>query len=133
LGDYLIQRGVSTVVSRKSIIGTGLCVSTVLVIAAAFVEQSWLAVTLLTLCVGSLRLATGSVNSYPIDLAPRPMVGALTGLQNFFGNIGGLLAPIVTGYIVNATGSFSASFVVAGAIALFGAASYVFIVDNRLK
>ena len=61
------------------------------------------------------------------------MVGALTGLQNFFGNIGGLLAPIVTGYIVNATGSFSASFVVAGGMALFGAASYVFIVDNRLK
>src|SRR5215467_7140684 len=91
LGDYLIQRGVSTVVSRKSIIGTGLCVSTVLVITAAFVEQSWLAVTLLTLCVGSLRLATGSVNSFPIDLAPRPMVGALTSIQTLFGSIGGLM------------------------------------------
>lgn len=133
LGDYLVERGVSTTFSRKSIIGTGLSASTVFVVTAAYVEQAWLAVTLLTLCVGSLRLATGSVNSYPIDLAPRPMVGALTGLQNFFGNIGGLLAPIVTGYIVNATGSFSASFVVAGAMALFGAASYVFIVDNRLK
>ena len=133
LGDYLIERGVSTTFSRKSIIGTGLSASAVFVVTAAYVEQAWLAVTLLTLCVGSLRLATGSVNSYPIDLAPRPMVGALTGLQNFFGNIGGLLAPIVTGYIVNATGSFSASFVVAGGMALFGAASYVFIVDNRLK
>src|SRR6058998_2871690 len=133
LGDYLIERGVSITFSRKSIIGTGLSASTVFVVTAAYVEEAWLAVTLLTLCVGSLRLATGSVNSYPIDLAPRPMVGALTGIQNFFGNIGGLLAPIVTGYIVNATGSFSASFVVAGGMALFGAASYVFIVDNRLK
>ena len=131
LGDYLIQRGVSTVVSRKSIIGTGLCVSTVLVITAAFIEQSWLAVTLLTLCVGSLRLATGSVNSLPIDLAPRPMVGALTSIQNFFGSIGGLMAPIVTGYIVNATGSFAASFVVAGGMALFGAMSYVLIVSRQ--
>ncbi len=133
LGDYLIERGVSTTFSRKSIIGTGLSASTVFVVTAAYVEQAWVAVTLLTLCVGFLRLATGSVNSYPIDLAPRPMVGALTGIQNFFGNIGGLLAPIITGYIVNATGSFSASFVVAGGMALFGAASYVFIVDNRLK
>jgi MFS transporter, ACS family, L-galactonate transporter len=133
LGDYLIQRGVSTTVSRKSVIGAGLSVSTVLVIAAAYVEESWLAVTLLTLCVGFLRLATGSANSIPIDLAPRPMVGSLTGIQNCFGNIGGLLAPIVTGYMVNATGSFAGSFVVAGCMALFGALCYVFIVDNLDK
>src|SRR5262249_19616995 len=131
LGDYLIQRGVSTTVSRKSIIGTGLGVSTVLVITAAFVEQSWLAVTLLTLSVGSLRLATGSVNSFPIDLAPRPMVGVLTSIQNFFGSIGGLMGPIVTGYIVSATGSFAASFVVAGGMALFGAMSYLLIVSRQ--
>jgi ACS family D-galactonate transporter-like MFS transporter len=131
LGDYLIKRGVSTTVSRKSIIGAGLSVSTVLVITAAFVDESWLAVTLLTLCVGFLRLATGSANSFPIDLAPRPMVGALTGIQNFFGSIGGLLAPIVTGYIVSATGSFTGAFVVAGGMALFGAISYVFIVSPQ--
>jgi ACS family D-galactonate transporter-like MFS transporter len=130
LADYLIQRGVSTTVSRKAIIGTGLSVSTVLVITAAYVEQGWLAVTLLTLCVGFLRLATGSVNSLPIDLAPRAMVGALTAIQNCVGNFGGLLAPIVTGYLVNTTGSFDASFVVAGCMALFGAISYVFILGR---
>ena len=37
------------------------------------------------------------------------------------GNIFGLLAPIVTGYIVQATGSFSSAFMLAGAIALIGA------------
>ena len=130
LGDYLIQRGVTTTVSRKSIIGAGLTASTVLVIAAAFVEQSWLAVALLTLCVGCLRMATGSANSLPIDLAPPAVVGSLTSIQNFFGNIGGLLAPIVTGYIVDSTGSFVGSLVVAGGMALFGAISYVFVMGN---
>jgi cyanate permease len=38
------------------------------------------------------------------------------------GNVFGLLAPIVTGYIVQATGSFSSAFVLAGAISLIGAA-----------
>src|SRR5262249_48306874 len=104
--------------------------STALVITAAYVQQSWLAVMLLTLCVGFLRLATGSVNSFPIDLAPPSMVGALTGVQNFLGNIGGLLAPIVTGYMVNASGSFAGSFIVAGGMALFGAVSYVLIVGD---
>ena len=130
LGDYLIKRGVSPTVSRKSIIGTGLSISTVMVVAAAFVAQAWLAVTLITLCVGFLRLATGSANSLPIDLAPRAVVATLTSIQNFFGNVGGLLAPIVTGYIVSATGSFVGSLVVAGGMALLGAVSYVFILGN---
>jgi MFS family permease len=38
------------------------------------------------------------------------------------GNVFGLLAPIVTGYIVQITGSFSSAFVVAGALSLIGAA-----------
>jgi ACS family D-galactonate transporter-like MFS transporter len=133
LGDYLIQRGVTTTVSRKSIIGAGLTASTVLVVAAAYVQQSWLAVTLLTFCVGSLRLATGSANSLSIDLAPPGAVGSLSSIQNLFGNVGGLLAPIVTGAIVSATGSFALAMVVAGGMALFGAISYVFIMGTVEK
>jgi len=38
------------------------------------------------------------------------------------GNTFGLLAPIVTGYIVGATGSFNSAFMLAGALALIGAA-----------
>lgn len=133
LGDYLIERGVTATVSRKSIIGAGLTASMVLVVAAAYVPQSWLAVTLLTLCVGCLRLVTGSVNSLPIDLAPPGAIGALASIQGFFANVGGLLAPIVTGAIVTATGSFALSMVVAGGMALFGAISYVFIMGDLEK
>ena len=133
LGEYLIQRGVTTAVSRKSIIGVGLMASTVLVVVAAYVERSWLAVALLTLCVGFLRLATGSVNSLPIDLAPPAAVASLASIQSFFGNVGGLLAPIVTGRIVSVTGSFAISLVVAGGMALFGAISYLFIMGDLEK
>jgi sugar phosphate permease len=101
-----------------------------MVVATAYAEQAWVAVALLTLSVGSLRLATGSANSLPIDLAPRSVVGSLTAIQNFFGNIGGLLAPIVTGYLLKNSGTFVSSLLVAGGMALFGAISYVFIVGN---
>jgi MFS family permease len=37
------------------------------------------------------------------------------------GNVFGLLAPIVTGYIVQATGSFAAAFMLAGVLSLIGA------------
>jgi MFS transporter, ACS family, D-galactonate transporter len=133
LGDYLIERGVTATVSRKSIIGAGLIASTVLVVIAAYVAQSWLAVTLLTLCVFSLRLTTGSVNSLPIDLAPPGAVASLTSIQNVFGSVGGLLAPIVTGRIVMVTGSFVISLLAAGGMALFGAISYLLIMGNLSK
>lgn len=130
LGDFLVQRGITTIHSRKGIIGMGLTAATLFVSTAAFVRQDWIAVTLLTLCVGCLRLATASANSLPIDLAPRSTVGALSSIQNFFGNIGAILAPIVTGYLVSSTGSFEIALVVAGGMALFGAVSYVFILGD---
>lgn len=130
LGDHLMQRGVRPAVSRKSIIGVGLLGATVMLVGVSFVQQSWLVVTLVILTVGCLRMTTGSVNSLPIDLAPASAVGSLSAIQNFFGNVGGLLAPIVTGYLFSATKSFLASFVVAGGMATLGAISYVFIVGN---
>ena len=39
------------------------------------------------------------------------------------GNVFGLLAPIVTGYIVQATGSFASAFMLAGALSMIGAAA----------
>ena len=128
LGDFVIRRGYSPTFARKAIVGTGMMIATVLVVTAAYTPQTWLAVTLLTLCMGFLRATTGSANAMPIDLAPRTAVGSLTSIQNFGGNVGGLMAPIVTGFILEATGTFTGALVVAGAVMLFGAISYVFIV-----
>ena len=49
-------------------------------------------------------------------------LGGLAALMVLGGNVFGLLAPIVTGYIVAATGSFSSVFMLAGALSLIGAA-----------
>jgi ACS family D-galactonate transporter-like MFS transporter len=54
----------------------------------------------------------------------------LVSIQNVGGNIGGLMAPIVTGYILAATGSFAGALVMAGIVMTFGAFSYVFIVGR---
>ncbi len=128
LGDHLIRRGVSRTVSRKGMIVTGLNGATILIVTAAFVTQTWLVVALLILCMGSLRMTTASANSAPIDLAPPGAVASLASLQNFAGNISGLLAPIVTGFIVGTTGSFFFALLVAGGMALLGACSYLFLV-----
>jgi MFS family permease len=47
------------------------------------------------------------------------------------GNVFGLLAPIVTGYIVQATGSFASAFVLAGVLALVGAVLSLLLTRNQ--
>jgi MFS transporter, ACS family, D-galactonate transporter len=130
LGDYLIARGATITFSRKSILGTGLAGATVMIFGVTLVKQDWLAVTLLILAMASLRMTTGSSNSLPIDLVPVSQVGSLAAIQDLFGSFGGLLAPIVTGYIVSSTGSFFGSFMVAGGMTLMAAFSFVFLTGN---
>ena len=48
------------------------------------------------------------------------------------GNSFGLLAPIVTGYLVQATGSFDSAFVLAGALALIGATVILALARNPI-
>ena len=130
LGDYLIRRGLTHTVARKTVVAAGLMTATFMVIAAAYTPQTWLAVALLSLCMGTLKVTTGSAQSMPIDLAPSASVASLVSLQNFGGNVGGLVAPIVTGYILAATGSFTGALLTAGGVMTLGAFSYVFVVGR---
>jgi len=127
LGDHLIRRGVSRTASRKGMIVTGLTGATILIVTAAFITQTWLAVLLLNLAMLSQRMAGASAGAIPIDLAPPGSVASLASIQSFAGNISGLLAPIVTGYIFGTTGSFFVALLVAGGMTLLGACSYLFI------
>ena len=50
------------------------------------------------------------------------------GLQNAVSNVAGILAPIVAGYLAEATGHYTAALYVAGVIALVGMFAWVVIV-----
>jgi cyanate permease len=63
--------------------------------------------------------------------APKGYVGALGGIQNFAGYFGGALAPMVTGFIVQATGTFTPALMTGAAIAFLSAASYALIVPRE--
>jgi MFS family permease len=48
-------------------------------------------------------------------------IGRATGIVIFGGNMFGLLAPIVTGYVIELSGSYAAAFVIAGTLQVSGA------------
>jgi dipeptide/tripeptide permease len=50
------------------------------------------------------------------------------GIQNFFANFAGIIAPIVTGVVVDRTGAFSAGFLTAAVFAVLGMIAYGLVV-----
>jgi MFS family permease len=63
-------------------------------------------------------------------LAGPRATGQWMGLQNFAGNLAGIIAPAITGFIVDRTGSFYLAFALAGAIALLGAVAWGLVIPR---
>lgn len=61
-------------------------------------------------------------------LAGPRAAGQWMGVQNFVGNLAGIVAPSLTGFLVGRTGQFFWAVAVVGALALVGSFSWVFIV-----
>ena len=64
------------------------------------------------------------------DVAPREATGLAGGLFNTFGNLAGIVTPIVIGYILQSTGSFEGALVYVGAHALLAVVSFLVIVGD---
>jgi MFS transporter, ACS family, D-galactonate transporter len=90
------------------------------------VDSAVWSVVLLSISFGGLTTAACAIWSLPGDVAPRNMTSVVGGLQNCVSNIGGILGPIVTGFLVSATHSFIPALLVSGAATLIGALTYLF-------
>jgi ACS family D-galactonate transporter-like MFS transporter len=127
VSDQLIRKGCSLTVVRKSFIAGGLICATIFIIAASYSTSSLAAITFLVLSMGSLGCSTANLNALPIDMSPPQMVSSVASLANFGGNVGGALAPVVTGILLGATHNFQIPLLVTGIFALVvGAGSYLF-------
>lgn len=131
LGDKLIATGARVTLVRKGFAVGGLFGATIFTILGAYTPDNVLAIAFLTLSVASVSFSTAAVNSMPIDVAPPHIVSSLVSLQNFGGNVGGSFAPLVTGFLISASGDFTVPLLVAAGVALvFGCGSYGLIVGN---
>jgi ACS family D-galactonate transporter-like MFS transporter len=125
LSDRLIARGGSPTQVRKGFAGTGLAFATILV-PVVLVRDPNLAMVLLTLACISFGIYTSNLWAITQSLAGPRAAGKWTSFQNGFGNLAGVLAPSLTGFVVDRTGEFYLAFVVAAGFALAGAGMFVF-------
>ena len=102
--------------ARKTPIVAGMFVASSIV-ACNYVSTQWAVIFFMSLAffgkgVGALGWALMS------DVAPKTATGLAGGLFNTFGNLAGVVTPIVIGYILSNTGSFNGALVYVGAHAL---------------
>jgi MFS family permease len=73
-------------------------------------------------------LQSAPLGSISQTLAGPRAAGQWMGVQNLWANMAGVTAPLVTGVIVDRTGSFAWAFAVAAAVTLAGAFAFAFVV-----
>jgi ACS family glucarate transporter-like MFS transporter len=129
LSDWLIRRGVSITVSRKTTIITMQFLATSVVVAG-YVPDAMTAVCLLTLSVACESASTSILWAICTDVAPPAAAGSLAGIMNTAGALAGVLAPVVTGFFVKLTGSFQQALLIGSCMVALAACSMWFIVGE---
>ncbi|MGH8779962.1 MFS transporter [Paraburkholderia sp.] len=128
LSDGLIRRGHSLTLARKVPIVGGMLLSTC-IIGCNYVSTDWIVVALMSLAffgkgIGALGWAVVA------DTSPKEALGLSGAIFNMFGNVAGIVTPIVIGYLVAKTGSFNGALVFVGLNALLTVFSYLVIVKD---
>jgi MFS family permease len=127
ISDRLVRHGGSPTFVRKMFAVGGLIGAIVMVGVPLFESQRASLTILILACI-----SFGCYSSHPWlitqTLAGPAAAGRWSGMQNAIGNLGGVVAPWLTGLIVRDTGHFMYAFAVVGIILGVGAVSYLLLV-----
>jgi MFS family permease len=128
IADRLVRAGWSETRARKGIV-TIAFLTGLLLIPAARVSTPGAAVALI---IGGclVGLATGNLLVILQSCAPPAETGLWTGVYNFVGNIAGILSPLITGFLIAKTGSYTPPFVLAAVLIAVGPLAFWLIVGD---
>ncbi len=127
LADRWIRGGATPTLARKTFMATGLLGATALLIGCIFAGPR-LSVVLLILLGMAFSMSGSNLWAITQTLAGPQVVGRWVGVQNFLGNLAGVVAPALTGLVVDWTGHFGWAFAITALVTTAGAASYVFVI-----
>jgi MFS family permease len=125
LADSFIRRGHKPTLVRKSAMAIGHTIAGVALVGCALAHSQWYLVCLFAIGVGEGASGSG-VFTFTQTIAGAHATGKWTGLQNGFGNLSGVIAPALTGFLVDRTGNFFAPLAITAAVLAAGGLSWVF-------
>ena len=127
LSDRWIMAGESPTHVRKIFTGGGLALAGISLGLAA-ISGPLLCVIMLFLGVIFFGASASNLWAITQTLAGPQAAGRWTGFQNFVGNLAGMVAPAVTGFVLDRTGQFYWAFAILTAVAIAGTLSWFFLV-----
>ncbi len=129
LVDALIRRGWNADRVRRVVLigGTVLGLG---ILGAGNAHTPAQAMFWISVSIGGLSAAAPVGWSVPGLIAPGESVGSVGGILNLSNQISGIVAPIVTGFLVNGRQSFAAAFGVAAAYLCVGIAAYILLLGE---
>ncbi|MFK0003577.1 MFS transporter [Paenarthrobacter sp. NPDC090522] len=127
--DRMIRNGKSSTAVRRIFIIGGMMLATTIIGTAFTTDLLW-SLTWITLGITGITITFSVTNSLPALIAPEGAVGATGAVMNTVNNLIGTTAPIVTGFIVQFTGSFAWAFIVAGIMLVIGIIFYTVVLGR---
>jgi MFS family permease len=104
--------------------------SALLLLGSTVVEERLSKAVLIASALASADLGLAAAWAVCLDVGRRH-AGVVTGAMNTFGNLGGMLAPLVVGHVVERSGSWSVAFQVSAAIYAMGGLLWLAIDPRR--
>lgn len=127
--DRLIARSGDETKARRIVLVVSMLVS-LSVAGAAYAGSVATALVFLSIGAAGLAVSVPAGSSIVAVIAPEGCSGTLGGLVNFVANMIGIAAPIVTGAVVDVTGSFAGAFLVTGVVLLAGIFCYTVVLGK---
>jgi ACS family glucarate transporter-like MFS transporter len=124
----MIRLGYDETRVRKGIVTVAFLMGLFLVPAARVTTPGTAVALIIAGCL--VGLATGNLLVILQSCAPPEEIGLWTGVYNTVGNIAGILSPIITGFLIAKTGSYTPPFILAAALIAVGPLAYWFIVGD---
>lgn len=121
LADHLVKKSVPLNFSRKIVLCSGMSAAGLSLLGMIDVSSGGMAVALLTVSSAAKAVSTPVYWSLSVDLNPRH-AGFLSAVMNTAGNIAGVVAAALTGWIVAAFDSWNLAIGIGAAVTLLGAA-----------
>ena len=121
LSSSLIRRGWSVNAGRKAAM-LACAIAVVPMVFASGASNLWVAVALVSLAAAAHQGWSANLFTTASDMFPRKAVGSVVGLGGMAGAVGGMLIAKLTGYLLQATGSYLPVFFIAAFAYLIGLA-----------
>ncbi|WP_052118348.1 MFS transporter [Erwinia oleae] len=129
LSDMLLKRGFSRTLARKLPVMAGMLLTCSIALVNFFQDSPVIAIAILSVAFFANAFSNlGWVVCS--DVIPRHLIGTIGGFLNIFGNLSGIVSPIIIGVILQRTHNFQYAMWYIAAVALLGFLAYLLLVGR---